>query len=89
LSVYSANRSHLAKIVKTFNPRIDLDRNILEPILTHNYGGNTVMTSRVREIKELLAQVTRDTTQLLLREKFFAFHARQRAKHTLHGGVKS
>lgn len=44
------------------------------------------MTSRLAEIKRLLAEVVRDNTQLLLREKFIAFQARQRAKHVLHKG---
>jgi hypothetical protein len=38
------------------------------------------MVSRIVEIKRLLAKVARDNTQLLLREKFLAFQAHQRAK---------
>lgn len=47
------------------------------------------MVNRIAELKRLLAQVARDNTQLLLREKFLAFHARQRAKHVLHKGGTS
>lgn len=38
------------------------------------------MTSRIREIKSLLAEIARNNTQLLLREKFLTFQAHQRAK---------
>jgi hypothetical protein len=44
------------------------------------------MTNRIKEIKCLLEEVARDNTQLLLKEKFLAFQARQRAKHILHKG---
>lgn len=44
------------------------------------------MISRIAELKELLAEIARDNTQLLLKEKFLAFQARQRAKHVLHKG---